>query len=154
MAGPAEVIQLDGVQPLRILYRSRSAARLHVRRARPVARLAAHAGLGRRNRMPGLQLQLTRGVTAKASQRRRHWIEGPVAHIRRIRMAGGARHRFRGGVVSQSMLDVIILIEPADIRDRLRAGAEGPRTGLSRRSQRQGWGMAAGGLYLEPLGMA
>jgi len=65
-------------------------------------------------------------VALEAAQDRRVRVERAIAFTGGRAVAGGEGGRLRAGIVAESVLDVVIGIEPADEGDGLRAGPEGP----------------------------
>src|SRR5687767_10292444 len=92
-------------------------------------------------------------MALKAPQDGGRRIEDTIAYAGRglVMMTGGRRVGFRGGIVTEVVLEIIALIQPGNEGDGLGARAEGPVGGDARiggRSKRPGVGARRLGLKL------
>jgi hypothetical protein len=100
------------------------------------------------------ETQRTSSVTSKTPQNRRTRVESTVPQPFDARVPGRQCQRFRGGVITQAVLEIPFGRHLADIRSRFETGAKGPVARATRRGQRQRLGMFALRLFLKLMRMA
>ncbi len=154
MTGAAKHVQLARFESAWILDSSRFAMRSNMSFTRSVTGFAMNAQLRWFYAPVRAETQRTSRVTSKTAQNGGTRVEGTIPQSFDGRVPWRQCQRFRGGVITQAVLEIRFGRHLADIRNRFETGAKGPVAGAARRRKRQRVGMFAPRLFLKLMRVA
>ena len=154
MTGAAKHVQLARLESAWILDSSRLAVRSNMSLTRTVTGFAMNAQFRWFYAPVRAETQRTSRVTSKTPQNRRTGVESTVPQPFDARVPRRQCQRFRGGVITQAVLEIPFGRHLADIRNGFETGAKSPMARATRRGLRQRVGMFALRLFLKLMRMA